>query len=310
MDFTNPETLVVAALVAFVVFLSLARRRPEMPLEAFVSFRKPTLWWIVDAEPNARSWFDFGARLSMEPNRGYLQLALDAVKRTQGGDFAVTPLVGRAAVLAQLPNADPSAAQLPPALWRAYASSRLLEAHGGLAMDGNSTLCVGPRLLPLLQSDAVVFGVHPEEPVANPTTAVAPGPAPYVAYASKPHLPAWKLAADTWETLVRRGPQAWSSASARRTDMTVWEAQRALGAVVVRGVDGGRLRSGLPRTLEDVFGRVSTPADPKTALTKETVFVTYDGDDLARRYEFSWVLRLSPQQLKESDLVFAKWSGY
>ncbi len=306
----NLETLAVAAFVLLVVYLSLARRRPAMPLEAFVSFRKPTLWWIVDAEPNARSWFDFGARTSTEPNRGYLQIALEAVQKTQGGDFAVTPLVGRAAVLAQIPDADPRAAQLPPSLWRAYAISRLLEAQGGLAMDGNSTLCVGPRLLPLLKRDAVVFGVHPEEPVANPLTAIAPGPAPYVAYASKPHLPAWRGAAETWEALVRRGPQAWASASARRTDMMVWELQRNLGAVVVRGVDGGRLRSGLPRALEDTFGRVGTPADPKTGLAPETVFVTYDGDELARRYEFNWVLRMSSQQIKESDLVFAKWAGY
>ena len=309
MDFMNPETLAVAAFVIIVVYLSLTRRRPAMPLEAFVSFRKPTLWWIVDAEPNARNSFN-GARNSSEPNRGYLQLALEAVQKTQGADFAVTPLVGRPAILAQIPGADPSAAQLPASLWRAYAISRLLEAQGGLVMDGNSTLCVGPRLLPLLQADAVVFGVHPEEPVANPLTAMAPGPAPYVAYASKPHLPAWRLAADTWETLVRRGPQAWSSATARRTDMTVWEAQKPLGIAVVRGVDGGRLSSGLPRALEDTFGRVSVPADPKTALTPETVFVTYDGDELARRYEFNWVLRLSSQQLKESDLAFTKWAGY
>jgi hypothetical protein len=281
-----------------------------MPLEAFVSFRKPTLWWIVDAEPNARNWFDFGARKSTEPNRGYLQLALEAVQKTQGEDFAVTPLVGRAAILAQIPDADPAAAQLPASLWRAYAISRLLEAQGGLVMDGNSTLCVGPRILPFLQADAVVFGVHPEEPVANPLAAQAPGPAPYVGYASQPHLPAWRVAADTWETLVRRGPQAWSSATARRTDMTVWEAQKELGIAVVRGVDGGRLRSGLPRALEDTFGRVSVPADPKTELNKETVFVTYDGDELARRYEFTWVLRLSKQQLKESDLDFPKWAGY
>jgi hypothetical protein len=282
-----------------------------MPLEPFLSRKKPTLWWFVDAEPNARQWWDFGARTSDEPNRGYLALALEAVRRTQGEDFTVVPLIGRDATLRVIQGASPMAKQLPPALWRPFVISHLLNQEGGLVMDGNSTLCVGPSLYPRVKDvEAAAFGVHPAEPVANPDLAVAPGPAPYVAWASKSHHPAWSHAAHTWGALTSAGPQAWSSAVARRTDMKVWEAQKTQGLQTIRGVDGTRLSSGLPRQLEDLVGRVSNPPDPKTALSADTVFVSYDGDDLARRFEFNWFLRMSADQIKASDLVWAQYAGY
>ena len=305
------EVLLVGSLIVIAVVLSLSRRRPQMPLEPFLSRKKPTLWWFVDAEPNARQWWDFGARNSDEPNRGYLALALEAVRRTQGEDFTVVPLIGRDATLRVIQGASPMAKQLPPALWRPFVISHLLNQEGGLVMDGNSTLCVGPNLLPRVKDiDAAAFGVHPAEPVANPDLAVAPGPAPYVAWAKQAHHPAWSHAAHTWGALTAAGPQAWSSAVARRTDMKVWEAQKTQGLQTIRGIDGTRLVSGLPRQLEDLVGRVSNPPDPKIALSPETVFVSYDGDDLARRFEFNWFLRMSADQIKASDLVWAQYAGY
>jgi len=305
------EAILVGSLIVIVVVLSLGRRKPNLPLENFISYKKPTLWWFVDSEPNARNWWDFGARQSKEPNRGYLALALEAVRRTQGRDFAIVPLIGREATLRMIEGAPPMAKQLPPALWRLFVSSQLLEQEGGLTMDGNSTLCVGPSLAPYLQGvEAAAFGIHPAEPIANPDLAVAPGPAPYVAWASKPHHPAWSAAANTWKTLVEAGPQAWSSAVARRTEIKVWEAQKTQGLQTIRGLDGTRVASGLPLQLEDLVGRVSEPPDPKTALSPETVFVSYDGDDLARRFEFNWFLRLSPEQIKASDLIWAQYAGF
>lgn len=305
------EALLVSVLLVAVILLAMFRRKPALPTEPFISFRKPTLWWFVDAEPNARNWWDFGARNSQEPNRGYLQISLEALKKTQSDDFAIATLVGRDAVLAQLPGAPPAAKQLPPALWRHWVIANLLETHGGLVMDGNSTLCVGPRMYPYVEHEAATtFGSNPDEPVVNPHNAMAPGPAPYVAWAAMPHHPAWTHAAGIWNALVAKGPQAWSSATARRTDMTVWETQKTLGATVIRIADGGRLPSGKLRQLEDLFGRVGNPADPATMLIDGTVYVPYDGDDLARRYEFNWFLNMSAEQIKDSDLVWARLSGF
>ena len=305
----------VAALIGLLVVLILAlnRRKPTVPAEDFVSLpgMKPTLWWFVEDENNARSWLDFGGRNSTEPNRGYLKVALEALRRTQGDDFDIKPLIGRDAVMSQIADAPSAAKQLPPALWRRWAIANLLNCHGGLAMDGDSTLAVGPRFKPLLAGvEAAAFGITPDEAIVNPTMALAPGPSPYAGWSASSKHPAWAHAATIWGRLVARGPQAWSSAEARREYMPVFETQRKLGLQVIREAEASRIPDGRPRALEDLFGRVSIPADPKTALTPGAVYVPYDGDDLARRFEFNWFLRMSPQQIKESDLVWARYAGF
>lgn len=296
---------VVAVLVLVVVLLAIVRRNRRVR-ESFESFffLQPTLWWFVDTEHNSRNWWDFGARSSMEPNRGYLQVSLEAVRRTQR-EFRIVPLIGREAVLSLLGVTDPSVKQLPPALWRDYAIANILAKKGGLVMDGNSTLCVGPSLYPQVSSiGAAMFGVNPDEPVY--THVQSPGPAPYVGWASSPNHPAWVYSANVWNRLVASGPQAWSSAEARRTNQTVWEKQSSLGCVLLRDVDGGRLPNGKLRQLEDLFGRVATPSDPNMSIMPGTVYVSYNGDDLARRYEFNWFLRLSKKQIQESDFVWSR----
>lgn len=297
------------ALLVVVVLALMRRTTPTMPPEEFVNLleAKPVLWWFVDVEPNSRAWLDFGGRKTLKPNRGYLQLALAAARKTQGADFDVRPLVGRSAVLALIPGAPSHAAELPAALWRRYALAALCEAQGGLVMDGASTLCVGPSLLPFLKdADAAAFGISAEEPIADPVSATEPGPAPYVGWARAPHHPAWAHASAVWTQLIERGPQAWTSAEARRTYMAVFEAQRGLGLHIIREAESGRLPDGRPRSLEDLFGRTAEPVDSKTALTPDAVYVSYDGDDLARRYEFNWFLRMSPEQIAVSDFVWAR----
>lgn len=309
---TEISYVLVLALLLLVATLALLRRKPAKPAaENFESLVKPSLWWFVDTETNARHWLDFGGRNTTEPSRGYLQIALEACRKTQGADFEIKPLIGRSAVMAQIPNAPEDAVKLPPALWRRWVLANLLEAQGGLVMDGNSTLCVGPSFAPLLKGvEVAAFGISPDEPVANPTAALAPGPAPYVGYAAAAHAPAWAYAASVWNKLVLRGAQAWTSAEARRTYMDVFEKQRTYGLQVIRSAEAGRLPDGRLRQLEDLFGRVADPADPKTALTPGAVYVPYDGDDLARRFEFNWFLRMSSEQIKSSDLVWARLAGF
>jgi hypothetical protein len=307
------EYFVALVILLVVVVLAYNRRKPQVPKEDFINFpgMKPTLWWFVDDENNARSWLDFGGRNTTEPNRGYLQVALESLRKTQGDDFNIKPLIGRDAVLSVIQNAPSAAKRLPPALWRRWAISNLLNCHGGLAMDGDSTLTVGPSFKPYLTGvEAAAFGVTSDEPIVSPSTAFAPGPAPYVGWSAAPRHPAWAYAADIWGRLVNRGPQAWSSAEARRTYMYVFEAQRAKGLKVIREAEASRTPDGRPRDLEDLFGRVSEPADPKTALTPRAVYVPYDGDELARRFEFNWFLRMSPAQIKESELVWARLAGF
>lgn len=299
-------------LVAVAAGVYLRSKGPKDIVESSVSrlFGKPTLTWFCDSETNARGYFDFSARNSEDVNRGYLSVSLDALRATQGRDFTIRVLSGRDEIIAAIPGADPQAKQLPAALFRLWAVANLCAAHGGLVMDGASTLCVGPAFADALNGvEAATFGVDPDEPVANPTAALSPAPAPYVGYAKAAGHPGWVRTAAVLNNVVAAGPMSWSASVARRIPSELYPQQLARGLACIRHVDGGRLPNGQARQLEDIFGRVSSPPDPNTALTAGTVYVPWDGDALVRRYEFAWFVKLSPRQIKESNLVWASYAG-
>jgi hypothetical protein len=299
------NALIVFFLIAVAVVLSLMRRRaplppPEQPeqhiTEGFGLLGKPTLWWFVDNDTNSRHWVDFGARNSRAPNRGYLELALKKLQDTQGDVYVIKPLFGRKETLAEINGANHRALALPPDLWRSYVISNLCAQKGGLVVDGNSTLFISK--LEALRAPAAMFGIYPDEPVVSPMTAVAAGPAPYVGWAATKQHPSWTHAAQQYNALVDAGQQAWGAASARRMFLEVWQTQKQLGAVAIRGIDGSRRNNGTKLQLEDVFGK--TLLD----LPKETVYITYDGSDLERRHEYNWFLRMSPKQILESSCAW------
>lgn len=293
---TTINALIVFSLIAVAVVLSLMRRRAPLPppeAEGFGLLGKPTLWWFIDTDTNARHWADFGARNSRQPNRGYLELALKKLYDTQGDAFTIKPLYGRKETLAVIDGANQHALALPPDLWRSYVIANLCAQKGGLVVDGNSTLFIS-KFSALRGVDAAMFGTYPDEPIVSPMTAVAAGPAPYVGWAAAKQHPAWMHAAQQYNALVDAGQQAWGAASARRMFLEVWDTQKQLGATIVRGIDGSRRTNGTKLQLDDIFGKT------RLDLPKETVYVTYDGDDLARRHEFNWFLRMSPKQIAES----------
>lgn len=313
---TEPEYLGVLAILTLILVLTLALHRRvykkdeqflnlELPLLQF-NIVKPTLYWFCDSDKNARDWNDFGSRMSMHPNRGYLNIALNKAYKTQK-EFTIVPLIGRDAVFTILPNLNRKAKQLPTKLWREYVIANILYEKGGLVMDGDSTLCTGKSFYPIIKDlPAATFGINPDEPAISVPTSLLPGPAPYVGWAKDSYHPAWSYSAKAYNSLVERGPQAWTAALARRMNQSIWEVQHAKGCIAVRNIDGGRLMNGKMRQLEDIFGRVTEPENVNTLLHPDTVFISYDGEDLQRRYEFNWFLRLSQQQIKESEFVWAK----
>jgi len=299
------HVFIVIGLLVLVFVLSFMRRR-ALPPENFLPVlpsQKPTLYWFVDAEANARKWWDFQGRRSTTPNRGYLQVALNALHKTQGKNFTIVPLVGRMDTMMAMGDPNLRAIDLPPALWRSYVISNLCAKHGGLVIDGNSVLTIGPAFT-VGGAQAAMFGTDHEEPVAG---GAKPGPDQYIGYASTPGHPSWTYALNEYEKLISSGPQAWSSAVARRMPRQLWETQKSLGATLIREADGSRLPNGHLRQLEDYFG--STLDDPRQAMSKHAVYVAYDGDALERRYEFNWFLLLSPEDIENSDFLWAKYAG-
>ena len=269
---------------------------------------KPTLWWFVDDETNARKWWDFGARNSRKPNRGYLEVALEVTKATQGRDFEIVPLIGRSAVSRVLMEAGetvpPHADQLPAKLWRQWALANLLAAKGGLAMMGDSTLCVGPSFATITAgTQCAVFGITSNEPRALPGADVPP--AQWVGWSLHRHQPVWDIAANTWNKLSAAGPTAWSAAEARRLEEHIWSQQALKSPTRFQAAEGSRKTDGVELTPEDFLGKQS-PMDPKIVLDTKVLYVPMDGDALVRSYKYSWFVRMSKAQLLESNFYWAQ----
>lgn len=270
---------------------------------------KPTLWWFVDEETNSRSWWDFGARNSRLPNRGYLQIALEAVQATQAFDFQVQPLYGRAAVSRVISEAGEevpmNVEQLPLRLWRQWAVANLLAAKGGLAMVGDSTLCVGSFAPRVKDAAAAVFGISPDEPRAVPGMNRSVPSGSWVGWSVRPHHPAWDYAAATWNRLANAGPTAWSAADARRLGDSIWSTQIRHGIVQFQDAEGSRKSNGMQLTAEDFLQKQVNPRDPKTVLDANVLYVVLDGYALVREHRYSWFVRMSREQIMESNFYWA-----
>lgn len=311
--------LVIVLLLLIVIIIQFSRgsRKSKEMLEdagtnlTFLSLR-PNLWWFVDDEINARNWWDFGARNSKQPNRGYLQIALDVVKKTQGVDFSIHPLIGRDQVTAVLRAAGAKVPKevnaLPATLWRQWAIANLAAYKGGLVMVGDSTLCVGPSFGPVTKNySAAVFGIFPEEIRANAYD--VPGsvqpPAPWVAWANGPNQTAWMTAASEWTRLVGAGPTGWTAAEIRKKSLSIWTLQVVKDISHIPEADGGRRLDGYERNLEDLLGRVTDSEDEIQTLPSSVLYVPMDGDRLVRSAEYAWFVRMSPQQILESPFAWA-----
>jgi hypothetical protein len=265
---------------------------------------KPTLWWILDSDTNSRHWWDFGARNSQEVNRGYVQVALDCARATQGGDFKIVVLQGRQEVAKHLSYVPEGYNQLPAAIWREFVKADILANKGGLVVLGDSVLFMGPPMASeIVDVQAAVFGTSANESKAVPGSSRSPSP--WMGYAAKPGSPSWVAAADIWKSLVNAGPTAWTAAEARRLNMKVADVQKENGIAHISYIEGSRKQNGSDRTLEDLFDSQAEPADPNLAFLPGTVYVPMDGDALVRSAKFGWFVRMSPKQILESNFVWA-----
>ena len=269
---------------------------------------KPTLWWYVDdSQVNARQWLDWGNRSTREPNEPYLRICLQRARDLWGHDFDIQPIVGREAALSRVKGPE-GAAQAPPALWMPWCRAAFLSTYGGLWLDG-SVLPMGADLRQRLGStDALMFGADPEEALS---TAAATGPSSPAAglsagWAAMPAHPVWSALERDLGALIGSGAPSWSAAEARRSLRTLWERICSGTVRVDRAAEVSRDRYGRRLELDTLLGQTEWP---DSDLTGGLWLVWPDGrDGLERASHWAWFLRLSEDQIRESDFVWAKWA--
>jgi hypothetical protein len=264
---------------------------------------KPILWFVVDDQVNTRKWFDFSSRTSNENNRGYTLLSYKVAQKTQGDDYQVVLLNGREETARMIVSyggyVPENIRSIPVKLWNFYTKVALLANAGGLYVNGDATLFIGPKIKSFLQNKkAALFGSNPDEPITN-SSSDGPGPSPFVGYAESSKQLLWLEAESSIKEMLMKGPSSYTAAIASRFDQKINAELREKGVDVIREAEY-YLNS------YDVFGRAPSKPDSSFDFKPSTAYVSFDSDLLERSAQLSWALKLSPEQIEESEFVFSR----
>ena len=268
----------------------------------------PVLWvYLNDSEVNSRHWTGFEERSTRVINLPFLNLCYHTCVKANGKDYRIEVIGGLSDLAVRLGGweALPTALQNPAASVREpelnWIRSAVLAKWGGLWVSPATIWLkpVGP-----LPKHVVLFGSDDEVTfVGNGGTEA---PSLRVAWSPVPQHPIWVA----WEQKVRaRLEKRAGGAEFRRDEMSdAMDAirmgdemsepveVRPMAELTRKGVAGRRIQ------IEDLLGAVQGVLPPFT-ITPEAAYVPIPWPELQERRAFGWFLRLSEEQIMESDLA-------
>jgi len=261
----------------------------------------PAIWIFTnDTEVNTRWWADFGARSSRVYNLPFLNLCYQSIVRAAGNKYHVEVISGLADAerrLGYLP--EPMRNKRIPlrAEEMTYLKVAFLEKFGGLWM-GPATICL--KEFPEFPKDKVVlFGSDSLETYAGPLGTSLPNQ--HAMWSPKPKHPVFVQ----WKNVIEprvieqhggreiRNDSRWDSilVSSGKKDVLIMA-----NAELTRKSGGRRIQ------LEDLLA-AGTEGDLPFDIHPETLYVPFPWPEVLERRMFGWFLRLSEEQIKESDLA-------
>jgi hypothetical protein len=264
----------------------------------------PPIWLFYNTGVvNGRSWADFGARSSRVLNVPYLNLTYEAIVRHNSAQYRVEVINGISG-LAELLGWD----QIPVSMHTVeramtqremnWIRAAVLARFGGLWLEPSSICLRGFGALP---TDKVVFfGTDLDEQVAGAAGTRVPG-----------MRAVWSPHADH-EVFVKWAEDEFSRISGARgghlESDEKWDyvafAEKNPGVIVNVGGECGR--NGVRRVeLDDIFGTSDDGRMP-FPVTTNAIYVPVPWRELTLRRSLEWFLRMSEEQIMESDLV-VRW---
>ena len=267
----------------------------------------PTLWiYLNDAEVNSRYWTGFEERSSRVINLPFLNLCYETCVKANGEQYRVEVIGGLADLAVRMGgwHALPTALQNPIAPVREpelnWIRAAVLAKWGGLWVSP-STLWLKP--MGPLPKHVVLFGSDDEVTFVGGGGTQAPSLR--VAWSPIPEHPVWV----DWEEKVRaRLEKRAGGAEFRRDEMSDAVAAidmaarrnepvevRPMAELTRKGASGKRIQ------LEDLLASGA----PTFAVTSEAAYVPIPWPELQERRAFGWFLRLSEEQILESDLAIS-----
>jgi hypothetical protein len=261
----------------------------------------PTVWiYVDDTDVNSRWWADFGARSSRVYNLPFLNLCYQTIVAALGDKYHVEVIGG-------LADAERRLGSLPEPMRNkrlplrdeemTYLKVAFLEQFGGLWM-GPATIVL--RQLPELPKDKVaLFGSDPLETYAGPKGTFMPNQ--HAMWSPIPHHPFFSQ----WRQMLYERIERQATGKEIRNDKN-WDALFAAtgkqDVIILPNAELTRKKNGRKIELEDLLA-AGTDGNLPFEIHPETVYVPFPWPELLERRMFGWFLRMSENQIMDSDLA-------
>jgi hypothetical protein len=309
MDALAPTLIILCLAAAIYAFYHSRQIIEENPyLDKHLLKRgteKPPLWLYYDtSDVNSRHWYDFGAHSSRALNLPFLNLCYETIVAQNKEHYRIEVITGLSGLAALLggPSALPSGLQNPLTTvneahlnWIRVA---VLAKFGGLWVSPH-TVCLKP-FAPLTPEDNIVFyGTDLDETYAGKEGTALPG---FRCIASP--RPAHPLFVE-WEQITRaRLDQLRGGQEIRGDAKWDWVAltSKYSGIQVDFAAECARKQGGRRMELEDLLA-TGTEGNLPFPVPSYSIYVPIFWTELRDREIFGWFLRLSEEQILESDIA-------
>jgi hypothetical protein len=315
MESLKSEKILLPMLVVGVAafFVGLYRFRSETTENAFrdrhllkKGLTMPTIWlYYNESDVNSRWWADFGARSTRALNLPFLNLCYNSIVSANKANYQIEVISGLSDLAQRLGGWE----ELPKGLQNPLAPvgkaelnwirAEVLARWGGLWVHP-ATICLRP--FPVIPYDEVYFyGTDEEETYAGPNGTDVPSLYVVgVGRAEHPMFEAWAQAA--FERLEKQGGGQQIRGDAK-WDFTRFAATSPSTRVfpfqeLSRKADGKRIQ------LEDLMA-AGQEGNLRFKIAKDNLYVPIPWPELQDRRMFGWFLRMSEDQILDSDLAIS-----
>jgi len=308
-DWMMPLTLGLIGIVAIAAGASVGHKMiRNNTFEATDLFKRgmdlPSIWIFLDTSVlSARNYSDFGARSSRALSLPFLNMCYESIARKNASQYRIQTISGLPGLAELLGGWDELPHKLKNPLVTlepcdfAWIRAAVLAKHGGLWV-APTTICLRP--FDQMPGKPVFFGTDSDETFVG--TAGTSVPNFQVAWSPKANDPLWVA----WEAMSKkrlntsgggdtaRGADKWEflALAARFPDIDV----RPLAELGRKGSAGRRIQ------IEDLLAS-GQEGDLPFEIGPLALYVPLPWPELRDRRAFGWFLRLSEDQIAESDLV-------
>lgn len=299
--------VIIAMVYAYLYSKNMVHKNPFLDKHLLKKgMDKPVIWLFYDtSDVNTRQWSDFGSRSSRALHLPFLNLCYESIVHQNKKDYRIEVIGGLSGAAELLGGWD----QLPPGLRDPispvneaelnYLRAAILAKYGGLWLSPYC-ICLKP-FGPLSKEKSIFFGTDLDETYAGPAGTTIPGFR--ALWAPKPDHPMFVEWAEVCYSRVaqkRGGDQI-------RGDVK-WDFVRFSSEYVKTGIivdpmaEGMRKKNGKRIQLEDILAS-HTDGNLPFDIRAETIYIPIPWTELRDRQMFGWFLRMSEQQIMESDLA-------